>query len=1276
MLAAEQDSKANPWVIFSWIVTCCFPGACLSFCWKMHSPAVQQAWREKVALCFICAVLMVALGFFTFGLNNAICTPDKFSFSYSNIQQFAKRPAIFLNSDHYNIIHGVVYDFSGILDAHASLPYFKANPSKESQIAAAVKNDVSPFFPRSISDTCQKYLQNNYSLSCTTANFTSMVHCHDWNTVSSILNTIYIGPVFYTWDEIASYPNLLVYNNAVLDMTTYLKNGVAMFGPDYDKVIKTYLGKDATKYFALQSVDGPAIGDCLAQVFVVGRLEQNSAGCWASQGILLISLIIVLGLVLIKFFFAVYFQWFISHQLGKLATNEKGLKRRNAPNRKSELISGNFPITMNDVDGNLFVKETLLVPQGTITGQGSLARRSSQRKSRSTYGSSSEVHTLMLVTCYSEDETALKTTFDSLAATDYNEDKKLLLIIADGIIKGAGNDRSTPDIILSLLEIDPNWRDPVELSYRAVADGSKQLNMAKVYVAWYNYEDRSVPTILIVKVGGPDEIVKPGNRGKRDSQMILMRFLQNITFNERMCPLEYDMFQKMHYLMGVTPDAFEIVLMVDADTKVAPDSLARMVASMVRDPTVMGLCGETRIGNKTDSWVTRIQVFEYYLSHHLTKAFESLFGGVSCLPGCFCMYRIKVKKDDTWIPIICAPEIISTYSQTVVDTLHKKNLLLLGEDRFLTTLMLRAFPRRKLIFVPRAYCKTTVPDTFWVLVSQRRRWINSTIHNLLELILVNELCAFLGNPQILPLLLLGAILGLPAVLIMFTTKRVIYIYWLFVYLLALPIWNFVLPSYAFWHFDDFSWGDTRKVEGEKKGGHGDGDSVLVTQEQIPLRKWEDWERDRRANMFTHLGQQMASLFLETLRQAELGNRIINADAYYSSLTAYGVRSVESLMQLTMQDYGVVGVNSMEDRKTDYGGDGTKKSAAMPIKSRFQMPRIGAGTMGSSQMSLGSNSGVPTRESSHSLDDINRSSLYDRTNRSSIMDTDDDQEDSPQQFRRPVKKGLGIASSPKQTRSNLNAYGVPITHTATTQKSQTASKNDLSDRIRVCVRKRPLSKKEAKRGDSDIAKVTGRRTITILEPKVKVDLTKYVENHEFVFDEAFDQDATNEEVYKRTALPLVDGQTGSGKTFTMLAPQNGLYVLAGRDIFSMLKQPQFSHLSAWVSFYEIYQGHLYDLLGSRKKLFAREDGKQQVIIKGIQEYEVDNVDRLMQIFESGNSTRSTGATGANSDSSRSHAIFQLVLKNKKNKKIHSKLSFIDLAGSERGADRGETDKQTR
>lgn len=119
-----------------------------------------------------------------------------------------------------------------------------------------------------------------------------------------------------------------------------------------------------------------------------------------------------------------------------------------------------------------------------------------------------------------------------------------------------------------------------------------------------------------------------------------------------------------------------------------------------------------------------------------------MFGGVTCLPGCFSMYRLKARKDDEgdWFPVLVQPQIVSEYSQSVVTTLHQKNLLLLGEDRFLTTLLLRTFPNRKMMFCPYARCRTVVPDTFSVLLSQRRRWINSTIHNLMELVLVRNLC--------------------------------------------------------------------------------------------------------------------------------------------------------------------------------------------------------------------------------------------------------------------------------------------------------------------------------------------------------------------------------------------------------------------------------------------------------------------------------------------------------------------------------------------------------
>ena len=106
------------------------------------------------------------------------------------------------------------------------------------------------------------------------------------------------------------------------------------------------------------------------------------------------------------------------------------------------------------------------------------------------------------------------------------------------------------------------------------------------------------------------------------------------------------------------------------------------------------------------------------------------------------------------MPILANPDIVEDYSEYEVESLHEKNLLLLGEDRFLSTLMLRTFPKRKMLFVPLAICETTVPDEFRVLLSQRRRWINSTIHNLLELLLVRELCGvFMFSMQVFFLLI-------------------------------------------------------------------------------------------------------------------------------------------------------------------------------------------------------------------------------------------------------------------------------------------------------------------------------------------------------------------------------------------------------------------------------------------------------------------------------------------------------------------------------------------
>uniref|UniRef100_A0A8C5AMT3 Kinesin-like protein n=1 Tax=Gadus morhua TaxID=8049 RepID=A0A8C5AMT3_GADMO len=253
------------------------------------------------------------------------------------------------------------------------------------------------------------------------------------------------------------------------------------------------------------------------------------------------------------------------------------------------------------------------------------------------------------------------------------------------------------------------------------------------------------------------------------------------------------------------------------------------------------------------------------------------------------------------------------------------------------------------------------------------------------------------------------------------------------------------------------------------------------------------------------------------------------------------------------------------------------------------------------------------------------------------------------------------------------------------------------RICVCVRARPLNKKELTTKDLDVITVPSKDVVMVHEPKQKVDLTRYLENQTFRFDYAFDDSTTNEMVYRFTARPLVEtifergmatcfayGQTGSGKTHTMggdFSGKNqdcskGIYALAAREVFVMLGKPNYKKLDLQVfaTFFEIYSGKVFDLLNRKAKLRVLEDGKQQVQVVGLQEKEVKCTEDVLRLIEVGNSCRTSGQTSANAHSSRSHAVFQIILRRRG--KMHGKFSLIDLAGNERGADTSSADRQTR
>ena len=251
----------------------------------------------------------------------------------------------------------------------------------------------------------------------------------------------------------------------------------------------------------------------------------------------------------------------------------------------------------------------------------------------------------------------------------------------------------------------------------------------------------------------------------------------------------------------------------------------------------------------------------------------------------------------------------------------------------------------------------------------------------------------------------------------------------------------------------------------------------------------------------------------------------------------------------------------------------------------------------------------------------------------------------------------------------------------------------TQKICVIIRKRPLSQKEIVNKDEDIISVNEEKnSIIVKEKKLKVDLTKYIEEHNFNFDLVFDEKKTNEQIYLKTVRPMIQytfsnnakitcfayGQTGSGKTFTMMGNNEtnpGLYLLASYDIFSLI-ETKYKNICIYIAFYEIYCGKIFDLLNSRKNLNILEDSKGQINIVGITEIQVNDLNSLINIINYGINLRSVGITGANNDSSRSHGIIQINLKDIKNKKLKGKISFIDLAGSERAKDTLNTNKQTK
>lgn len=243
--------------------------------------------------------------------------------------------------------------------------------------------------------------------------------------------------------------------------------------------------------------------------------------------------------------------------------------------------------------------------------------------------------------------------------------------------------------------------------------------------------------------------------------------------------------------------------------------------------------------------------------------------------------------------------------------------------------------------------------------------------------------------------------------------------------------------------------------------------------------------------------------------------------------------------------------------------------------------------------------------------------------------------------------------------------------------------ELMESVKVGVRVRPFVDGDARSNDCVVVK------------DQEVVLFSHVPKT-FRFDHCFTPADGQTDIYQEFGNHMVSdalngysgcfltyGQTGSGKSYTIMGTEEhpGLIPRSLVSVFSQkLQLPPTSTLRIWVSYMEIYNEQIRDLLwpgdDTCLELKVLDHPRLGVCIPQLTEAVCDTTDDVKHLLDFGTKRRALAATHVSGRSSRSHAIFGLRLEfmsspcnssnNSQRNQLCSKLLFVDLAGSERQA----------
>ncbi|KAG1140602.1 hypothetical protein G6F37_009476 [Rhizopus arrhizus] len=428
-------------------------------------------------------------------------------------------------------------------------------------------------------------------------------------------------------------------------------------------------------------------------------------------------------------------------------------------------------------------------------------------------------HVILMVPCFAESSQTLKQTFDNLARSSYDDAKKLLLFVCDGVAINAEAKKETYKLLLESLGHSSYMEEPVARSYTSLGQNTRRINYAKIYSGYYETGRNRVPYLVIVKIGNPKERLQnhpapPGNRGKRDSLVLVFSFLERCMnlANNLITPLDYEIFNQCYNVLGIDPRYFKYLMLTDADVQVQSNVVHKLVLRLEHDRKMLAVSGHVRPANPEENLTTMIQIFHVYMDFFTGLAYESCLHSVMSFNGGLVMFKIWAENEnsskygkkqqaaehhrlDTLIKmpklsdeiIIINPfddihsvndvDSIAAIKSTVhstpakktavvklrpeshlnlfsnssiqaccvhptvirgictaqPNTMHMQNVLLLGEEKYLSIILLTANPGYQLGFEPEAEGYATLPSSFFSLQGLQTRNIRASFHIQLEM---------------------------------------------------------------------------------------------------------------------------------------------------------------------------------------------------------------------------------------------------------------------------------------------------------------------------------------------------------------------------------------------------------------------------------------------------------------------------------------------------------------------------------------------------------------